>query len=137
MWQRGGTVDFVATKQPVVERERSTDLPALYGVCSSVLGRDLSAYIAGADTVDELESSLNGGEWPISGQARDRLQSAASVIEILAVVNQIHLAQAWLREVGAVANQPRPPARLIREASSEDAAKPVLHAAMHYSIARE
>jgi hypothetical protein len=127
----------MTTKQPVVKRERSTDLPTLYGVCSSVLGRDLSAYAAGADTVDQLESWLSGGEGPDSGQARDRLQAAASVIEIFAVVNQVHLAQAWLREVGAVANLLWPPARLIREASSEDAAKPVLHAAMHYSIARE
>jgi hypothetical protein len=127
----------MVVKQPVMERERSTDLPALHGVCSSVLGRDLTAYIAGADTVDQLESWLSGDHGPDSGRARDRLRAAASVIEIFAAVNQVHLAPAWLREVGAVANQPWPPARLIREASSEDAAKPVVHAAMHYSIARE
>lgn len=67
-------------------------------LCVTVLGADLTAYLAGAGSVDELD------RWRAEPTAADhlfgvRVAAAADVIDTFAAYNRISLAGAWLREV--------------------------------------
>ena len=90
--------------------------PALHdllAVCESVLGRQLTAYLAGARSVAEL------GHW-IDGQAdasRRRLLVAEGVINTFAARNRAAGAAPWLRKATAGGQSP---ARAIRELGDDD-----------------
>ncbi len=118
---------------PTAVRERPDQLAHHAAACVSALGRELTAYIAGATTVHELDDWIGEPDTPDAWAAEQRLAAAADVVETFAVANRTGLAAGWLREVGASGVDGRSPARLLREAPDETA-KAVLRAAEHYTL---
>jgi hypothetical protein len=109
-----------------VTRVDSADVVAHARLCVAVLGEDLTAYIAGADSVRELMTWL-GGEETMPVRATPRLAAAAEVIRSFEIHNVVSMVRPWLRELGPGG---QPPARLIRvEGDDESAMKNVFQAA--------
>lgn len=84
-------------------------------LCTAVLGADLTAYLAGAGSVDELH------RWRRDPAAADplfctRVAAAADVVDTFAAYNRISLAGAWLRGVDP---QLGIPARVLRFAAAD------------------
>lgn len=109
--------------------EPETDLDERVAVCVTVLGRELTAYVAGADSTDELDGWLDDADGDAGWPARCRLRAAFDVVEIFAAANRASLARGWLRQVGAAGDPARPPAMVIREARDEQPIKLVLQSA--------
>jgi len=95
-------------------------------LCVTVLGAELTAYLAGAATVAEFESWFAAPRRP-SVQARRRLAAAADLVSVFETANQTALAGAWLREVDPSGYVP---ARVLRlSEGDETSAKALLEAA--------
>lgn len=98
--------------------------------CLTLLGEELTAYIAGAASVGEFQ------RWRADRRHRreieERLRGAADVAETFARANRLGAAAGWLREVGAAGVAGRSPARLLREATGE-AVKRVVDAAERFT----
>jgi hypothetical protein len=114
--------------------ETRDELAGYAELCRAVLGPDLTAFLTGGVAAAELGDGSDVIEETSGRQVRDRLRLTAEVIEIFAAVNQVSLVVAWLREVGAVSGESSSPAELIREASDDTSAKPVIEAAIQYAI---
>ncbi|MFI5909606.1 hypothetical protein [Dactylosporangium sp. NPDC051541] len=85
--------------------------------CVSLLGEELTAYIAGAGTVREFRLwRADRRRWSDFGT---RLQGAVEVADTFARANRLGAAAGWLREVGAAGIAGRSPARLLREATGD------------------
>jgi hypothetical protein len=86
-------------------------------LCITALGAELTAYLAGAASVDELESWLAD---PAAGDRffAVRVAAAADVIDVFATHNQVALASVWLRGVDA---EHGIPARMLRTSTSDPA----------------
>jgi hypothetical protein len=105
----------------------ATELGEAAGECVPVLGEDMTAYLAGADSVAQFESWLAGIPEPAAHTAPLRLSAVLQVLRIFAADNLSSYAKEWLRNVGASGAAP---ARTIREAAGDDhAVKDVFHAA--------
>jgi hypothetical protein len=106
---------------------RATDLGAAAGECVPLLGEDMTAYLAGANSVAQFEGWLAGIAEPAARTAPLRLSAVLQVLRIFAAENLSSYAKEWLRNVGANGTAP---ARTIREAIADDhAVKDVFHAA--------
>ena len=94
-------------------------------LCVEVLGDDMTAYLAGANSVGEFRGWAAG---PVLGSdaAARRVTAAAEVIGIFATVNRTALTAPWLREVGPAGVVP---ARALRESSGDAATVKALHEA--------
>ena len=94
-------------------------------VCDEVLGEDLTAYLAGANTIDEFRSWSSG---PVLGSdsAARRLAAAVELISIFHTVNRTAQAASWLREASSSGLVP---ARALRESSGDPATVKALHEA--------
>ena len=66
-------------------------------LCITALGPELTAYVAGAKTVAQLESWLAAVQGP-APQVRRRLSAAAELVTTFEVANRSALVAAWLRE---------------------------------------
>ncbi|BCJ54290.1 hypothetical protein Asp14428_57650 [Actinoplanes sp. NBRC 14428] len=86
-------------------------------LCVAVLGSELTAYLAGADSVAQFESWFAGPARPDS-PARRRLAAAAELITVFETANRTSLAAAWLREVDPAGYVP---ARVLRLSEGNDA----------------
>jgi hypothetical protein len=105
-----------------------TELSRDADLCSAVLGEELTAYLAGADTVPEFRSWLAGTDDEVRRQVTTRLAAARQVILAFRAENKVAMALPWLREVGAAGDDA--PARLIRgKGDDEGTANTVLQAA--------
>jgi hypothetical protein len=92
-------------------------------VCDEVLGEELTAYLAGANSVGEFRSWADG---PVlsSDPAARRVAAAVELIGAFHTVNRTALAASWLREVdgsGLV------PARALRESTGDATTVKALH----------
>lgn len=109
-------------------REQTTargSVRELVEVCVEVLGDDLTAYLAGANSVAEFRAWCAGPVLAIDTPAR-RVAAAAEVIGIFHMVNRTADAGPWLREVDAWGTIP---ARVLRESSADSATIKALHEA--------
>jgi hypothetical protein len=112
----------------VAVRERATTHRPIRDsveLCVEVLGDDLTAYLAGANSVDEFRGWAGGPVLPSDPPAR-RVAAAAEVIGIFATVNRTALTAPWLSEVGPAGIVP---ARALRESSGDPATAKALHEA--------
>lgn len=91
-------------------------------VCVTVLGADLTAYLSGADSVEEFESWRSGAAGPDA--AARRLAAAAEIVNIFAAWNMTAMTGPWLREVDSFGYTP---ARLLRRSTGDAATVKVLH----------
>ena len=100
-------------------------------LCVTALGRDLSAYVAGAASVDEFDSWFAGPLRP-GHPVRRRLAAAAEIISVFEVANRTGLAAAWLREVDT---EGYVPARVLRLSEGDQTSvKALLEAAAAWSL---
>ncbi|HEV7965822.1 MAG TPA: hypothetical protein VGP57_24995 [Actinoplanes sp.] len=107
---------------------RGTELSPDADLCSAVLGEQLTAYLAGADSVPEFRSWLTGADDEVRRQIAPRLAAARQVILAFRAENKVTMALPWLREVGAAGDDA--PARLIRgKGDDEGTANTVVQAA--------
>jgi hypothetical protein len=105
-----------------------TELSRDADICSGVLGEQLTAYLAGADSVAEFRSWLAGTDDEVRRQLTPRLAAARHVILAFRAENKVAMARPWLREVGAAGDDA--PARLIRgKGDDEGTASTVVQAA--------
>jgi hypothetical protein len=103
------------------------DLGLLAKQCIPVLGAELTAYLAGADSLGQFERWLDGGERPSMELVAVRLAASAEVIRIFAAENSLSVARHWLREIGDYIEAP---ARTVRSAGfDDDTIKDVIQAA--------
>jgi hypothetical protein len=98
--------------------------------CVSLLGEELTAYIAGAATVSEFHRWR--GDRRRWAEFAARIQGAVEVADTFARANRLGAAAGWLREVGAAGVAGRSPARLLREATG-DTLKRVVDAAERFT----
>jgi hypothetical protein len=94
-------------------------------ICVEVLGEELTAFLAGANSVGEFRGWASGPVLSSDPPAR-RVAAAAEVVAIFAMVNRTALAAPWLREVGPAGIVP---ARALRESSGDPATVKALHEA--------
>jgi hypothetical protein len=113
--------------------ERSTTVDQLAQRCGRVLGRELTAYLAGADSADGFGSWLAVTDEAARTRVAQRLGAAAEIIRIFAADNVVSLVRAWLREVGP-AGEP-PAATSIRAAGDDDSAMKNMFQAATYWVA--
>jgi hypothetical protein len=95
-WPGGVSVyDMTSAVMDPVDTRRV--LAAQVDLCLTALGADLTAYIAGADSVEEFTSWFTG---PALARptVRRRVAAAAEVVTIFATYNRTALAAPWLRE---------------------------------------
>ena len=105
----------------------AVELGEAAGECVPVLGEDMTAYLAGANSVAQFDGWLAGIAEPAAQTAPLRLSAVRQVLRIFAAENLSSYAKEWLRNVGASGTAP---ARTIREAIGDDhAVKDVFHAA--------
>ena len=95
----------------------ATDLSEAAGECVPVLGEDMTAYLAGANSVAQFDGWLAGVAEPAAHTAPLRLSAARQVLRIFAAENLSSYAKEWLRNVGTTGTAP---ARTIREAIGDD-----------------
>jgi hypothetical protein len=99
------------------------------GECVPVLGEDMTAYLAGANSVAQFDGWLAGAAEPAAPQ---RLSAVLQVLRIFAAENLSSYAKEWLRNVGSTGTAP---ARIIREAIGDDhAVKDVFLAAAAWIV---
>jgi hypothetical protein len=93
------------------------ELGEVAGECVPVLGEDMTAYLAGADSVAQFDDWLAGAAEPAARTAPQRLSAVLQVLRIFAAENLSSYAKEWLRNVGSTGTAP---ARTIREAIGDD-----------------
>lgn len=115
----------------VVDRVGYTSVDDDAALCVTALGAELTAYVAGAATVAELESWLaaeRGPRW----QVRRRLAAAAEIVNVFSGANQSALAPAWLREMDPTGYVP---ARVLRYSEADEiSVKALLEAAAIWTL---
>jgi hypothetical protein len=115
----------------VVERVGHTSVEDDAALCVTALGAELTAYVAGASTVAELESWLAAAQGP-SPQVRRRLAAAAELVNVFEGANQTALAAAWLREMDPTGYVP---ARVLRRSEGDEiSVKALLEAATIWAL---
>ena len=115
----------------VVERGGHTSVEDDVALCVTALGAELTAYVAGAATVGELESWFATGRRP-APQVRRRLAAAAELVGVFEAANQSALAAGWLREVDPAGQVP---ARVLRLSDGDESSvKALLEAAMTWAF---
>jgi len=101
-------------------------------LCVTTLGPELTAYVAGADSVREFESWF-AARRPPNRLIRRRLAVAAALVSVFEAANQSAMAAAWLRELDPAGDIP---ARVLRMFEGDEAgAKALIEAAMTWTLA--
>lgn len=104
------------------------DLAAYTRRLAAVLGDDLTAYVAGADSIGQLDTWVTSRDITVRQRVLRRMVATGDVIRIFSADNLLSFARPWLREVGP-AGQPAPARLLRRHADDHHAVRDVLHAA--------
>ena len=100
-------------------------------LCVTVLGRELTAYVAGATGIGEFESWFAAPTRP-GYLVRRRLAAAAEIVSVFETANRTALAAAWLREMDP---QGYVPARVLRlSEGDETSVKALLETAAAWSL---
>ena len=113
------------TSTAVRERATGQTIRDSVEICVEVLGDEITAYLAGANSVAEFRGWAAGPVLSTDAPVR-RVTAAAEVIGIFATANRTALAAPWLREVGPAGVVP---ARALRESSGDPATVKALHEA--------
>jgi hypothetical protein len=92
-------------------------------LCTAVVGEELTAYVAGAESVGQYRRWLAGDA---AGRRliAPRLAATRRVVLAFQAENAVGLCQPWLRDVGAAAGDI--PARIIRDKGDDEAVGAVL-----------
>jgi hypothetical protein len=107
------------------------DLAGYTRQLAAVLGEDLTAYVAGADSIGQLDTWVASRDVGVRQRVLRRMLAAGDVIRIFSADNLLGFARPWLREVGP-GGRPAP-ARLLRgQADDHHAVKDVLNAAAEW-----
>lgn len=101
-------------------------LPELINKLTNLIGRKLTAYVAGVKDVRALDRWMNGAQ-PY-GDAASRLRLAFQVVRTLAEHDPPRIVQAWLTGVNPVLGD-RVPLRLLREGAIDVVGPEVMAAA--------
>jgi len=104
----------------------SLEFPQLVSRLVSLIGRKLSAYVAGVKDVRTVDSWIAGTQ-PY-GEVEPRLRFAFQVVRMLSEHDSPRIVQAWLMGVNPELGD-RVPARLLREGELDAVAPEVLGAA--------
>ncbi len=91
-------------------------------LCAAVVGEELTAYVAGAESVGQYRRWLAGD----AGRRRliaPRLAATRRVLLAFQAENAVGMCQPWLRDVGAAGEVP---ARIIRDKGDDEAVGAVL-----------
>jgi hypothetical protein len=104
----------------------SLEFPQLVSRLVSLIGRKLSAYVAGVKDVRTIDSWIAGTQ-PY-GEVEPRLRFAFQVVRMLSEHDSPRIVQAWLMGVNPELGD-RVPARLLREGELDAVAPEVLGAA--------
>jgi hypothetical protein len=104
----------------------SLEFPQLVSRLVSLIGRKLSAYVAGVKDVRTVDSWIAGTQ-PY-GEVEPRLRFAFQVVRVLSEHDSPRIVQAWLMGVNPELGD-RVPARLLREGELDAVAPEVLGAA--------
>ncbi|WP_033337761.1 hypothetical protein [Catenuloplanes japonicus] len=113
----------------------TTELPGLAGRCTAALGRELTAYLAGADTVAEFDAWCAGD--PAPAHTAVRLTAGAELIRTFAADNLLSLLPHWLREMTSTEAGWVVPARSIRSAGTDVQPIKVVLEAAHVWVTRQ
>jgi hypothetical protein len=113
---------------PTANGDEAKYLDACIAGVEGWLGRELTAYLAGAESPAELESWLSDSKAAPASAAARRLRTASEVVEAFAAAGQGTHAQGWLREVSTL-TEGRSPAELVRHAPTEAGLEQIRHAA--------
>jgi hypothetical protein len=131
------TLEGVATSlgraipHTAADGEEAQYLDACVAEAQEWLGKELTAYIAGAGVPADLADWILAADVPPASGAAQRLRTATEVIELFDAASQGTLAQAWLREVSGHTGG-RGPAEMIRHARTEQELEEVREAAARY-----
>jgi hypothetical protein len=99
-------------------------------VCVEVLGAELTAYVAGADTVAEFDSWFRAPAQP--AEVQRRLAAAAEIVSVFEMANKSACASAWLREMDEVGYVP---ARVLRQSTGDEiSVKSLLEASVAFTL---
>jgi hypothetical protein len=104
------------------------DLAGYTRQLAAVLGEDLTAYVAGADSIGQLDTWVLSRDASVRQRVLRRVLAAGDVIRIFSADNLLSFARPWLREIGP-GGQPAPARLLRRHADDHHAVKDVLNAA--------
>src|SRR2546430_156423 len=104
------------------------DLAGYTRQLAAVLGEDLTAYVAGADSIGQLDTWVVSRDVSVRQRVLRRMLAAGDVIRIFSADNLLSYARPWLREIGP-GGQPAPARLLRRHADDHHAVKDVLNAA--------
>ena len=110
-YRRGMAVD-----PGIEDADLTTDLMSDAGLCAAVVGEELTAFVAGAESVGQYRRWLSGD----AAHRRliiPRLAATRRVLLAFQAQNAVGMAQAWLRDVGAG----EIPARIIRDKGDDEA----------------
>jgi hypothetical protein len=104
------------------------DLAGYTRQLAAVLGEDLTAYVAGADSIGQLDTWVISRDATVRQRVLRRMLAAGDVIQIFSADNLLSFARPWLREIGP-GGQPAPARQLRGHADDNHAVKDVLNAA--------
>ena len=107
------------------------DLAGYTRQLAAVLGEDLTAYMAGADSIGQLDVWVSGRDPSVRQRVLRRMLAAGDVIRIFSADNMLSFARPWLREIGP-GGRPAPARQLRRDADDHHAVKDVLNAATEW-----
>ena len=114
--------------------DRQEDLRDYVQPCVSALGLELTAYLAGADSVAQWQAWLGGKRTTSHDQVVRRLVATLEVITVFATYNMVAFVRPWLCQPDGGST----PADSIRTAAADDGAiKAVLQAATLWVTERE
>jgi hypothetical protein len=125
-------VDAVAVVSPsrpdlLAYRESTTTaFPKLVRTLAGIIGKKLTAYVAGVKDVRALDRWMDGAE-PYKG-AEERLRFTFRIVRTLQTSDHPDVVQAWLTGLNPELND-RVPVRLLREGDLEKVAPDILGAA--------
>jgi hypothetical protein len=86
-------------------------------LCTAVVGEELTAYVAGAESVGQYRRRL-AGDAGQRARIASRLAATRRVLLAFQAENAVGMCQPWLRDVGADGEIP---ARIIRDKGDDEA----------------
>ena len=110
-------------------RDRHTTLRSCTVGCIGVVGPDLTAFLAGAESPDQLAEWADTDAEPA---ATARLLAVRQVVEIFATVNRVSLVGPWLTDARAVEGRTSP-AEMIRACGDDESLKKIYDAATEFA----
>jgi hypothetical protein len=123
----------VSLPRPDLEAHRNSlmlTMPELLRTLISNIGKKLTAFVAGVDHPEIIESWIAGEPSPTV--AENRLRFTYQIVMTLTIKDSPEVAQAWLVGVNPELGD-RVPIRLIRESNLDQVAGPIVGAARAFA----